>query len=106
MTSPNARLLDLMKHEPPAALEHIHTLGHLYEEHVDRVDRLRAKEKRTGAKYDVAWPPKRLKQHLQAPDEELLLGMTADWARCTLRLLRRMDLICRKVSVYPLTNGS
>ncbi|GAA5980059.1 hypothetical protein JCM10908_001516 [Rhodotorula pacifica] len=94
-TSPNAKLHDLMKHEPAAALEHVQTFGQLYEQHLARVEAAQEHTKRTGEKRKVSWPPKRFKR-LVEPDEELLVKMTVDWAACEYRQLRKIDAICLK----------
>lgn len=95
-TLPNTRLQNVMQHEPAAALEHVQTLGRLYEQHLDRVEAAQAKARRMGEAAKVVWPPKRLRQ-LRTPDEQVLHKMTVDWARCTLRILRQVDQICFKV---------
>lgn len=99
-TSPQAKLHDLMKHEPEAALKHVQTFARLYEQHLEKVDAVRDHTKRTGAKRKVLWPPKRFK-HLAEPEEELLVKMTVDWAACEYRQLRRIDAICLKVWRLP-----
>ncbi|BGP52955.1 hypothetical protein JCM8202v2_000512 [Rhodotorula sphaerocarpa] len=79
-TLPNTRLQNVMQHEPAAALEHVQTLGRLYEQHLDRVEAAQAKARRMGEAAKVVWPPKRLRQ-LRTPDEQVLHKMTVDWAR-------------------------
>ncbi|GAA5864491.1 hypothetical protein JCM3774_005144 [Rhodotorula dairenensis] len=98
-SSPQAKLHDVMKHEPEAALVHVQTFGRLYEQHLEKVEAVRAHAKRTGErKRKVPWPPKRFK-NLVEPDAELLVKMTVDWASCEYRQLRRIDAICLKVSL-------
>ncbi|KAG0664254.1 hypothetical protein C6P46_001718 [Rhodotorula mucilaginosa] len=94
-TSPQAKLHDVMKHEPEAALKHVQTFARLYEQHLQKVDAVREHTRRTGEKRKVTWPPKRFK-HLVEPEEELLVKMTVDWAACEYRQLRRIDAICLK----------
>lgn len=100
-TSPQAKLHDVMKHEPEAALKHVQTFARLYEQHLQKVDAVREHTRRTGEKRKVTWPPKRFK-HLVEPEEELLVKMTVDWAACEYRQLRRIDAICLKVCLPSL----